>query len=94
MLTNEELIDTMLVDVNTLPRMLFDGQYISFCGRISEIARKLVTLKKGIRADLDSKNEVIEQLKAQLREIGCNVQDIPAESLLSKDGKDGESDGS
>ena len=83
-LTNDELIDSLLVDVNALPRLLFDGQYIVFCSKIGEIGVKLANLKKGVASDLENKNMVIEQLKAQLRESGVSVEDIPVDEYVRK----------
>ena len=81
--TNTELIDTMIVDLNTLPKHLIDGQFVAFCGVISSLAQRLVNLKDGIKNDLDSKDSMIESLKNQLKEVGYPVMDVPVEEFLA-----------
>jgi hypothetical protein len=60
---NEGLCDTLLYDLNRIPKILMDGQYIQFCAVIHSMAQRLVNLKGGIKADLDGKDRIIEQLK-------------------------------
>ena len=87
MMTNEELLDTLVVDLNTLPKLLIDGNFIMFCGKISEMATKVVNLKKGFSADIQSKNKIIEQLKEQLRNAGAEVEDMKIDEFIEKYGK-------
>ena len=88
--TNTELIDTMIVDLNTLPKHLMDGQYVAFCGLISSLAQRLVNLKDGIKNDLDNRNQMIETLKNQLKEVGYPVVDVPVEEFLASAEKQNE----
>lgn len=60
---NEGLCDTLIADCNNAVKQLASGQYIAFCGIVYNMAQKLANLKKGIRAELDSKDEIIEDLK-------------------------------
>jgi hypothetical protein len=85
--TNEELIDSLIVDLNSIPKLLIDGQGILFCSIVSSMGQKLVNLKKGIKDDLENKNKVIEELKRALKEtdVGC-VDMTPEEYLKEKDG--------
>lgn len=85
--TNVELVDTLIVDLNNLPKELMDGQFIQFCTLVSQMGQKLINLRKGIKADIDSKNKIIEQLKAQLREAGAEVEDMTPEEFIEKHGK-------
>lgn len=67
-----DIIESIIVDVNNLPRALFDGQYIQFCAIISQMGQKLKALTEGVKSDIDSKNRTIETLKQQLRNMeGC-----------------------
>lgn len=59
---NFGLIDTLMEDLNELPKDLMNGQYIRFCLRISQMAQKLINLKTGFQNDIGS-------LKAQIREL-------------------------
>jgi hypothetical protein len=60
---NEGLCDTILYDLNRIPKILMDGQYIQFCAVIQSMAQRLVNLKDGIKADMEGKDQTIEQLK-------------------------------
>ena len=59
---NLGLCDTLLEDLNELPKDLMNGQNIRFCLRISQMAQKIVNLKKGIKTDTDSLKEQIREL--------------------------------
>lgn len=60
---NEGLIDTLIADLNSLQKLLMTGQYIQYCAMITGMAQKLVNLKEGIRSDMDSMKEKVEDLK-------------------------------
>ena len=57
------LCDTLITDCNNLVKNLASGQYIQFCTVIVSMIQKLLNLKKGIAADLASKDQIIEELK-------------------------------
>ena len=84
--TSEELIAVMIQDLNSLPKFLIEGQYIAFCDQIAKMGQKLINLQKGIKADMDNRNNTIEQLKNQIKELGGEYKEIPVEELLQKDG--------
>lgn len=67
---SEGLCDTLVNDINNLVKQAVSGNYLLFCDTVVQITQKVVELKKGIKADLDSKNRVIEQLK----EINTNLE--------------------
>jgi hypothetical protein len=60
---NEGLCDRLLFDLNRLPKILIDGQYIQFCAAIQSMAQRITNLKEGIRKDTDSLKNNIEELK-------------------------------
>ena len=60
---SEGLCDSLLLDLNSLTKTLMTGQYIQFCATITGMGQKLVNLKKGIQADMDSMKEKVEDLK-------------------------------
>jgi hypothetical protein len=66
---SQGLCDSLLNDLNRIPRILMDGQNIQFCAVIQSMAQRLVMLKKGIKADLESKDKIIEDLKAANDEL-------------------------
>lgn len=60
---NSGLCDTLIRDLNRLPKMLLDGQYIQFCDCISSMGKRLANLKKGIESDMESMRGKVEDLK-------------------------------
>ena len=92
MLTNDELIESLIKDVNNLVKNMAAGQYVQFCLLVTQITRKLVNLKAGIKSDMDNKNKVIETLKEHIRNMGEEVTDMSIEEYLQnhaiKDGVD------
>lgn len=81
---NQGICDVLLESVNQLPKLLIDNQFVSFCKTLSDMAQIIVNLKKGIAADLKSKDENIELLKETIKNLGGSVDTIPVEKL--KDG--------
>ena len=93
--TNSELIDTIIVDLNNMIKEALSGQYVQICYIVTGMTQKLMNLKKGIEADLASKDKVIEQLKDQLLAAGAEVEDMTPEEFVKKYGKkDGAENGS
>lgn len=90
--TNAELIDSIIVDLNNLPKELISGQYINACSVVSQMAQKLLNLKNGITEDINSKNRIIEDLKNQLRNSGVECEDMTAEEFLTEYKKNGGAD--
>lgn len=60
---NEGLCDTLISDCNNLVKQVCSGQYIQFCNTVVQMVQKLANLKGGIKADLASKDKIIEELK-------------------------------
>ena len=85
--TNSELIDTIVFDMNNMIKEALSGQYVQICYIVTAMTQKLMNLKKGIEADLTSKDKVIEQLKDQLRAAGAEVEDMTTEQFIEKYGK-------
>ena len=59
----EGLLDTIIVQCNSTVQCLLAGQMVAFCDNIAQIAKKASVLKKGIAQDMESKDEVIEDLR-------------------------------
>lgn len=60
---NSGLCDSLKVDLNNLLKSIASGQFIQMSGIVVQMSQKLENLKKGIAADLASKDEIIEDLK-------------------------------
>ena len=92
--TNTELVETIIVDLNNLPKALIDGQFINFCTNVSQMGQKLINLRDSIKADLAGKDRIIEELKKQLRNMGEEVKDMTTEEFVAKmSEKDGAGNG-
>lgn len=76
---SDGLIDSLIVDCNDAVKELISGQYIQFCTVILNMAQKLVELKKGLKADIESKNRTIGELKQINDELVAIANGIPAE---------------
>lgn len=71
---NVGMCDVLATDINSLIRILFSGNMIQFCQKVSEIATKLSNLKQGIKSDLASKDRVIEELKRINDELSKEIK--------------------
>ena len=93
-MTNPELIDSLIIDLNSLPKHLIDGQFVGFCATISRMGQKLVNLRKTVDNDLKNRNEIIETLKEELRNAGHSVDDMTPQEFIDSMNKDSDKDGS
>lgn len=88
--TNAELVDSLIEELNLLPKLLIDNQFIAFCNRVGQMGQKLALLRKNIDNDLKNKDEKIEALKETIRTLGGDVQDIPVDQFVKENQSDGE----
>ena len=90
LLTNCEMIDSIMVDMNNVLKEQQSGQFIQACCTVAQMTQKLLNLRKTIDDDLKSRERTIEDLKNMLRAAGCETVDVPVEKLQFNDvGKDG-----
>lgn len=64
-MTNTEMIDSLIVDCNELPKALMTGQFVFFCAKIAEMVKKLANLKEGVKTDTESLHRQIAELNEQ-----------------------------
>ena len=83
---NEGMCDLLIRDLNDLPKHLMTGQYIQFCNSVSAMVQKLLNLKKGIKADMDSMKEKVDELKRMNDQLQEQITGLPVE-------KDGDENG-
>ena len=76
---NEGLCDSLLLDLNNIPKLLMTGQYIQFCALVTGMGQKLVNLKSGIRADMDSMKQKVEDLKRMNDSLAEQLTGLPVE---------------
>lgn len=81
---SEGLIDSMILDLNNLSKCLMTGQYIQYCAIVSGMGQKLVKLKDGMKVDLESMKEKVEELKRMNDSLVEQLTGLPVE----KDGAD------
>lgn len=80
--TNEELIDTLIQDLNNLPKLMIDSQFVLACATVAQMGQKLVNLKKGIQHDMADREETIADLKDQLRQAGVDIVDMDPKEFI------------
>lgn len=76
--TNQELIGTIINDLNDVLKLQNGGQHIQACAVVTGIAQKLVNLRQTIDDDLKNRDETISTLKARLLECGFEVVEMEA----------------
>ena len=81
---NEGMCGTLVSDLNEAVKAIASGQYLQFCGKVTEMTVKLANLKNGIHNDMESKNKTIEELKQINQSLLEQLNGNPAE----KDGVD------
>ena len=84
---NVGMCDSLANDCNSLVKYICTGNYILFCNLVSQMVIKLSNLQKGIKADIASKDEIIEELKRMNDSLVEQMTGLPVE-------KDGANDGS
>jgi len=85
---NNELVDTLINDLNNTIKQLVSGQYLQACCIVTQMSQKLVNLRTSIDDDLRSRDQHIEELKNELRAAGREVLEVPEDELINnkKDG--------
>ena len=79
LMDNEGLCDSLLLDLNNIPKVLMTGQYIQFCAMVSSMAQKVVNLKKGIIDDMQCMKDKIEELKRMNDDLMEQISGLPVE---------------
>jgi hypothetical protein len=88
--TNVEMVESIILDLNNLPKGMIAGQFIQSCALVAQMGQKLACLRNGIKKEIENKNKIIEELKQQLRNTGTEVVDMPIEEFVQQfNGKDG-----
>ena len=85
---NAGLCDTIIADCNNAVKKLIDGRTVEFCGLMYQIALKVTNLKKGIKADLESKDKIIEELKQMNNALVEQQTGLPVDKEGAENGAD------
>ena len=84
---NEGVCDLLISDLNNLVKVLTGGQYVQFCVLVTGMAQKILNLKNGIKADMDSMKEKIEEAKRINDSLVEQLTGLPVEKEDDGDGK-------
>ena len=68
LLDAEGMFDSLLTDLNTALKCLYQGQYIAHCDAMHGLAVKILALKKGVLDEIKSKDEQIIALRTRMEE--------------------------
>lgn len=83
---NAGLCNSLILDLNNLPKLLMTGQYIQFCAMIASMGQRLVNLKEGIKSDMDSMNGKVEDLKRMNNSLVEQITGLPVEKDGAENG--------
>lgn len=81
LLTNKELINSIINDLNEYLKAQASGQMLQAAAIMAGVSQKLLNLYKTVDDDLKNRDETIDSLKQQLRAAGVEVIDVPPEKL-------------
>lgn len=59
------IIDTLIVDCNSLTKLLIDNQFIAFGNTLVQMVQKLKLLKDGVKKDKENLQALVEQLQQE-----------------------------
>lgn len=76
---NQGLCDTIANDLNDLIKTVINGNFIRGSAIVYNMTQKLANLKKGIAADLESKDQIIEELKRENDALMKEKTGLPVE---------------
>lgn len=90
--SNEELIDSMIVDCNKAVSAIAGGNGIVWCRIMVDLVTRLANLKEGIRNELKNRDETINMLTDRLQNTDMAVQSVDISEILRQK-KEGATDG-
>lgn len=79
--SNEELIDTLIMDCNNAVNAVMGSNGIQWCKIMLDMVVKLTNLKEGIANDMKNREETITMLTQRLKDAGAEVQNVDINEL-------------
>ena len=76
---NEGLCDSLIMDCNSLPKSLVNGNFVQFCNIIVQMVQKISNLKTGIKNDMDSMKSKVDELKRMNDSLVEQMTGLPVE---------------
>ena len=80
-MTNTELIDSIINDLNAYLKALASGEHLKACAIMTGITQRLINLRTGVENDMKNRDETIAKLKDVLRSHGIEIVDVAPEEL-------------
>ena len=87
LLDNEGVCDSLINDLNNSIKLIANGQYIQFCAVVTGMAQKLINLKSGIKNDMDSMRNKVEELKRENDELVEQITGLPVDKEGAEHGE-------
>lgn len=81
LLTNKELINSIINDLNEYLKAQASGQMLQAAAIMAGVSQKLLNLYRTVDDDLKNRDKTIDSLKQQLRAAGVEVIDVSPEKL-------------
>ena len=78
----EGMIDSLIIDCNNAVKAVASGEYIGWCGISVQMVQKLSALKRGITADIKSRDEEISELKKVNDELRQRIIGYQKEEVI------------
>jgi hypothetical protein len=80
----DQLIEMLICNCSDGVKDLVSGNYILWCRRMVENVQLLGELKNRIQSDMATRDQTIEDLKNQLREVGVEIVDMDPQEVMEK----------
>ena len=74
------LIDSLIVDCNSLPKALFEGKYVAFCNLVVQMVQKLSALREGISNEQAEYKKQIEDVQRLNDELSAEIHGVPVDT--------------
>ena len=71
---SDGLIDTLIIDLNKLPKSLIDGQFIHACNLIASMGQRLSTLKNGMKEEVNGLRSEADFLRKRNEELMQEIE--------------------
>lgn len=84
LLTNKELINSIINDLNEYLKAQASGQMLQAAAIMAGVSQKLLNLYRTVDDDLKNRDKTIESLKEQMRSLGMEVVDMPPSEFLKE----------
>ena len=85
LLNTEGMIDSMIVECSDMVKTRVSGNYVGFCVKTVDMVQRLTALKKGVADEMESKDEIIRELRRVNNDLTERLTGLPADRENEKD---------